>query len=716
MTYLVIDDISGDLLVVQSGSVDLFVVSASGETTISGSLTVTDSIYSSRLIGTGSLYLQPDKNDSRFLEIYNTSPQDTHITASGGWLYLGNDETYVKVDTYGLDKTIEFKADNGISSSGSLSVTGSTSLYHSGSTILSVNGPQGEVFSVTDDFTSDIFIVQSGSTELFVVSASGDTTISGSLTVTNGITSSLYGTASWAENALTASYISASNIDGTVISASYALSASYAESASYALSSSYAESSSYALSSSYAESSSYALSSSYAESSSYALSSSYASTASFSLATTENRVLVINKSGTTITKGMVVHLTGSNNSSDTPYVITASYENDALSANTLGIASQNIAFNDTGYITTEGVLTGIDVTGFISGQIIYLGSTGSIIGSAPLAPLHAVRLGQVVRDSPSNNGAIYVRVDNGYELGELHDIRDNTTTGSYGDLLVKSGSVWINSKQLTGSYGITGSLTISGSNTFTNIGTTVLSGSVDISGSQTFTGTSAFYGNHTLSGSNTITGNTIMSGSIVVSGSSDFKNSVFTVTGSSFFKGTHQVSGSTTITGSLNVTGDVNVISGSSFTRWGNKLFNYGQFAHTSSIPVTANTSASFAFPVNNFSEGVSVVSGSRLTFENTGLYDIQFTAIANQGTGTPNLHVWFRKTGSNIDNSDTVIQLPNNSQTVLAWNFSHPFTANEYVEIWYHSSTSNTSFPATAAGSGFPSSPSVRVTVTQIA
>jgi hypothetical protein len=134
---------------------------------------------------------------------------------------------------------------------GSLSVTGSTSLYNSGSTILSVNGPQGEIFSVTDDLTGDLFIIQSGSTDLFVVSSSGDTTISGSLTVTNGITASLYGTASWAENSLTASYVSASNIDGTVTSASYALTASYienAQTASYVLN---AVSASHALTASY---------------------------------------------------------------------------------------------------------------------------------------------------------------------------------------------------------------------------------------------------------------------------------------------------------------------------------------------------------------------------------------------------------------------------------------------------------------------------------
>ncbi len=190
---------------------------------------------------------------------------------------------------------------------------------------------------------------------------------------------------------------------------------------------------------------------------------SYAETAAFSLATSETQILVINKSGATIAKGVVVHLTGSTNSSDTPYVTTASYESDNLSANTLGIAAETITFNSTGYVTTEGVLTGLDVTGLVAGQVVYLGATGSITGSAPIAPLHSVRLGQVVRDSPLNNGSIYVRIDNGYEIGELHDVIDTTTTASFGDLLVKSGSVWINSRQLTGSYAVTGSLIISAS-------------------------------------------------------------------------------------------------------------------------------------------------------------------------------------------------------------------------------------------------------------
>jgi hypothetical protein len=184
----------------------------------------------------------------------------------------------------------------------------------------------------------------------------------------------------------------------------------------------------------------------------------YAETASISNSTTLTQLLVLNQAGFTINKGAVVRITGSNNASDVPRITTASYEDDGVSANTLGIASTQITNGNTGYVITEGVLTGIDTSGWSSGTLLFLGATGSITASAPQAPLHAVRLGQVIREQ-NNNGSIHVRVDNGYELNELHDVNETTTTASYGDLLVKSGSVWTNSKQLTGSYGLTGSLT-----------------------------------------------------------------------------------------------------------------------------------------------------------------------------------------------------------------------------------------------------------------
>jgi hypothetical protein len=158
---------------------------------------------------------------------------------------------------------------------GSLIVTGSTKLYNSGSTVLEVSGSNGALFTVTDDLTGDLFTVQSGSINLFNISSSGVTVLSGSLTATNGFTGSLLGTASYATNSLSSSYaLTASYYNGSVVSSSYALSSSYATnslSSSYALTASYYNgsvvSSSYALSSSYATNS---LSSSFATSASYA--------------------------------------------------------------------------------------------------------------------------------------------------------------------------------------------------------------------------------------------------------------------------------------------------------------------------------------------------------------------------------------------------------------------------------------------------------------
>jgi len=106
---------------------------------------------------------------------------------------------------------------------------------------------------------------------------------------------------------------------------------------------------------------------------------------------------------------------------------------------------------------TEGKLTTVNTSDFVSGDLLYLSSSGTVTTTTPHPPYHGVRVGQVIR-SQNVNGSIYVRIDNGAELDELHNILDTSTSSSYGDLLVKSGSLWINSKNLTGSYTLSGSL------------------------------------------------------------------------------------------------------------------------------------------------------------------------------------------------------------------------------------------------------------------
>jgi len=99
-----------------------------GSVDVSGSVTAKEFVQTNNVQGTGSLLLTPDSNDSRYLQIYNTSPTDIHITASGGQIFLGDDVTYVKVDNYGSVKRIDIVAENDINVSGSMSVTGSVNI------------------------------------------------------------------------------------------------------------------------------------------------------------------------------------------------------------------------------------------------------------------------------------------------------------------------------------------------------------------------------------------------------------------------------------------------------------------------------------------------------------------------------------------------------------------------------------------------------------
>ncbi len=172
-------------------------------------------------------------------------------------------------------------------------------------------------------------------------------------------------------------------------------------------------------------------------------------------------VKVKNSTGSPILKGKLVRINGG--VGDNPLITTASWENDDNSANTLGMLMSTVAHNDFGYVLLNGILTGIntDPATFTAGQVVYLSSSGDYTSVTPTAPKHTVRLGEVVR-AHATVGSIFIKVDNGYELEELHNLL--VVSASTGDLLTynSSSAVWQNTKTLSGSYTIAGDLTITG--------------------------------------------------------------------------------------------------------------------------------------------------------------------------------------------------------------------------------------------------------------
>jgi len=137
--------------------------------------------------------------------------------------------------------------------------------------------------------------------------------------------------------------------------------------------------------------------------------------------TTVLKQYVKNTSGASIAKGKAVYVSGADGTNVT--VDLADYDSDATSSKTLGLMETTVAHNGFGYVVTEGILTGFDTTAAsAAGVPVWLGNNGGIVyDTPPSEPQHTVYIGVVTRRN-ANNGEVFIKVQNGYELTELHDV------------------------------------------------------------------------------------------------------------------------------------------------------------------------------------------------------------------------------------------------------------------------------------------------------
>jgi len=167
------------------------------------------------------------------------------------------------------------------------------------------------------------------------------------------------------------------------------------------------------------------------------------------IGTTSNSLFsyVTNADSVTLTKGMPVYAFGG--TGDRMTVKRANNTADATSAQTVGIVfTSSIAAGQKGIIMMQGLLDGLSIlptATWSDGDPVYLGATdGSITNIKPSAPNHLVYLGVVTTASNGSSGRMYVRVQNGYELDELHDL--SITTPKKGDTIEYDGTgLWFNS-------------------------------------------------------------------------------------------------------------------------------------------------------------------------------------------------------------------------------------------------------------------------------
>ncbi len=131
-------------------------------------------------------------------------------------------------------------------------------------------------------------------------------------------------------------------------------------------------------------------------------------------------ITVYNGTGSTLSIGQIVYITGSQGNRLSVQLASAS--NEASSSVTIGMVSETILNGAEGFITTNGIVDKLNTSALTAGTALWLDTTaGAYTQTKPVAPSHGVLVGYVVR-SDTTVGSIFVHIQNGYELSELHDV------------------------------------------------------------------------------------------------------------------------------------------------------------------------------------------------------------------------------------------------------------------------------------------------------
>ena len=142
-------------------------------------------------------------------------------------------------------------------------------------------------------------------------------------------------------------------------------------------------------------------------------------------------------------EGKVIYAVGSDGVNLKVAYATATSE--TTSSKTLAVMTETVTGGNKGFATTFGLVRGLNTSEMTEGSAVWLSPTGSgnMTTTRPTTPDHAVFIGYCLR-SNSNNGVVFVNIQNGYELDELHNVK--ITNPQDGQVLKYQAStgLWVN--------------------------------------------------------------------------------------------------------------------------------------------------------------------------------------------------------------------------------------------------------------------------------
>jgi len=156
------------------------------------------------------------------------------------------------------------------------------------------------------------------------------------------------------------------------------------------------------------------------------------------------------------------------------------------------------------------------------------------------------------------------------------------------------------------------------------------------------------------------------------------------------------------------------------------KYFNHGAWQDTTTQIGSITAGTPFTFDTADVLDGITLVSGSRLTVPIDGVYNFQWSGqFQNPENTIEEVTVWLRINGTDVAGSAGQIALPARKnasilgRVIIGWNYFLTLTAGQYVEIVWLPSIATITVPTLPAGIApapvHPSTASVIVTVNQV-
>ena len=162
-------------------------------------------------------------------------------------------------------------------------------------------------------------------------------------------------------------------------------------------------------------------------------------------------------------------------------------------------------------------------------------------------------------------------------------------------------------------------------------------------------------------------------------------------------------------------------VLGSLFGPKGGKFMNnpYGAFQDTTDqTAAVANTAYAMTLNTIDYANGVSVVSNSRITVADSGIWNLQWSGqFENPDSQDHDVRVWLKINGTVVVGSTGFFAVPSkhgsvNGHALVGWNYFLSLNASDYVELWWETDSTQVSIQAYPAAGNYPSTASLIATM----